>query len=142
MSVETTNTELLDRVWNEAFEKGDMTVIDEEIPEDYTVRTPGADEPLEGRDAFKEYVAVYSEAFPDISIRIEDRIFGDDAIVERFRMKGTHEGEFRGIPPTGNTLEFTGIVIHYVDDGEITESISEFDSMNVMEQLGVVEAPK
>lgn len=139
---ETIDTEVLDRIWNEAFEDGDMAVVEAEIPGDYAVQTPGADEPIEGRDAFKEYVAVYGKAFPDISITIEDRIFGEDAVVERFRMKGTHEGEFRGIPPTGNQLEFTGIVIHYVVDDEITESVSEFDAMSVMEQLGVVEPSK
>ncbi|WP_157744156.1 ester cyclase [Halopenitus persicus] len=141
MSAKTVDTEVLDRVWKEAFGDGDMTVVEEEIPRDYAVQTPGADEPIEGRDAFKTYVAEYSKAFPDISITVEDRIVGDDAIVEHFRIKGTHKGEFREIPPTDDRLEFTGIVIHYVENGEIIESVSKFDTMSVMEQLGVIESP-
>lgn len=87
MATIETNTELVDRVWDEAIEDGEMAVVD------------------------------------------------------RYRMRGTHEGEFRGIPPTGAEVEFTGIIIHHLEDGEVVEDVAEFDALDVMEQLGVVESP-
>lgn len=83
-------------------------------------------------------------AFPDLSVTIEDRIVGDGdgAVVERYTLHGTHDGEFMEIPATGNEVELSGTVIHYVTDGRVVESVSEFDGLDLMQQLGVVEVPR
>lgn len=139
MTTTELDIELLDRVWEEAFENGEMDVIDEAVASDFVLRTPGSPEPVRGPEGFKRYVAGYNEAFPDLSVTIEDRIVTADAVVERFRMRGTHEGDLRGIPPTGNRMDNTGIVVHYLADGKVVESVSEFDALAVMQQLGVVD---
>lgn len=141
MATNEVDTGLFDRVWKEAFENGELDVIDELVPSEYVLHTPGSPEPIRGSDAFKQYVSGYSEAFPDLSVTIDDRIVAEDAVVERFRMRGTHEGEFRGIPPTGNAIDVTGIIVHYMEDGRAVEDYSEFDSMDLMQQLGIVEPP-
>lgn len=141
MATNEVDTGLFDRVWKEAFENGELDVIDELVPSEYVLHTPGSPEPIRGSDAFKQYVSGYSEAFPDLSVTIDDRIVAEDAVVERFRMRGTHEGEFRGIPPTGNAIDVTGIIVHYMEDERAVEDYSEFDSMDLMQQLGIVEPP-
>jgi steroid delta-isomerase-like uncharacterized protein len=135
------DTALFDRVWAEAFEDGEMDVIDEAVASDYVLHTPGSPEPVRGSEAFKRYVEGYNEAFPDLAVTIEDRIVTAGAVVERFRMQGTHEGELRGIPATGRRMENTGIVVHYTEDGKAVESFSEFDSLALLRQLGVVDDP-
>lgn len=139
MAINEADTELFDRVWDEAFENGELDVIDEAVASDYVLHTPGNPEPIRGPEAFKQYVSGYSEAFPDFSVTIDDRIVAEDAVVERFRMRGTHEGELRGIPPTGEEINLTGIVVHYLEDGEAVEDYSEFDGLDLMQQLGVIE---
>lgn len=141
MATTEVDTELFDRVWEEAFENGEMDVVDEVVASDYVLHSAGDTEPVRGPEEFKEHVSQYRAAFPDFSVTIEDRIVADDAVVERFRIRGTHEGEFRGIPPTGNEVELTGIVIHYIDDGKAVEDYSEFNGLDLMQQLGVVEGP-
>lgn len=141
MATKREPTTLVDRVWEEAVENGDMGVIDDAVADDYVCHTPGAPEGIRGPDGFKQYVRTLREAFPDLSVTIDDRLVTEDAIVDRYTLRGTHDGDFRGIPPTGTEIEFTGIVIHYVDDGKVRKDVSEFDVLDVMQQLGVVESP-
>lgn len=142
MAITDAELQLFDRVWTEAFEDGDLAVLDDAVNEDYELHTPGLEEPIRGREAFKDYVRQYNAAFPDLSVRVVDRIVGDDAVVERHRMQATHEGEFRGVPATGRTIDLTGTIVHYLEDGVITESHSQFDSLELLEQLGLVEDPR
>lgn len=141
MATTEIDTELFDRVWNEAFERGNLDVVDGAVTRDYAAYTPGSVEPIRGADGFKEYLRTLRGAFPDLSVAIEDRIIGEDAVVERYRLEGTHRGEFMGIPATGNEVALTGTVIHYVEDGKVTKDVSEFDALDLMQQLGVVDAP-
>lgn len=135
------NTELVDRVWEEAVENGDLAVIDEVLATDYVGHTPGAPEVISGREGFKRYVRTLRDAFSGLSVTIEERIVSEGVVVDRYRARGTHEGEFRGVPPTGAEIEFTGIVIHYIEDGQVVKDVSEFNALDLMEQLGVVEPP-
>lgn len=141
MATQKATTTLIDRVWNEAVENGEVSVIDEALATDYVGHTPGTPEGIRGPEEFKQYVQNLREAFPDLSVTIEDRMVNEEAIVDRYRLRGTHDGDFKGIAPTGTEVEFTGIAIHYVDDGEIRKDVSEFDVLDVMSQLGVVDPP-
>lgn len=141
MAITEPNTELIDRVWEEAIEDGEMAVIDDVMASDYVLHTPASAEPIRGPDGFKQYKRGLREAFPDMTVTIEDRIIGEEAVVDRYAMRGTHEGEFKGIAPTGAEVEFTGLIVHYVEDGKVVENVAEFDVLGLMDQLGVVERP-
>lgn len=141
MATTELDTELIDRVWTEAFENGNLDVVDDAVTSDYAAHTPGSVEPIRGAEGFKEYLRMFREAFPDASVTVEDRIVGEDAVVDRYVIRGTHRGEFRGIPATGTEIEVTGTVIHYLADGKVRKDVSEFDSLDLMQQLGVVDAP-
>jgi steroid delta-isomerase-like uncharacterized protein len=141
MAITEEHTELIDRVWEEAIEKGEMAVVDEAVANDYVLHTPASPEPIRGPEGLKQYKRTLREAFPDISVTIEDRVVGEESVVDRYRMRGTHEGDFNGIAPTGTEVEFTGIIIHHLEDGKAVEDVVEFDIFGLMQQLGVVEAP-
>jgi len=53
-------------------------------------------------------------------------------------MRGTHREEFRGIAPTGNELDITGIGIFRFADGKVVESWDNLDQLGMMRQLGVM----
>jgi predicted ester cyclase len=57
----------------------------------------------------------------------------------RFEMRGTHEGEFMGIAPTGRTVSFDGIAIDVMRDGVRVEGWAEIDRLGLLRQLGAVD---
>lgn len=141
MTTQTSPTELIDRVWGEAVEGGDVDVIDDALTDDYVGHTPGATGGIRGPDGFKQYVHTLRAAFPDLSVTIEDRLVTDDAIVDSYTIRGTHDGTFKGVSPTGTEVEFNGIVIHYLEHEQVRKDVAVFDALDVMQQLGVVDPP-
>jgi len=57
-------------------------------------------------------------------------------------MRGTHEGEWQGIPPTGNKVETSAIFITRIVNGKIVEHREEDNSLGFMMQLGMELVPK
>jgi len=76
-------------------------------------------------------------AFPDFAMTVDDTIVEGDKVVIRVRATGTHQGEFMGIPPTGNRIEVPLIDIMRVRDGKIAEHWGVMDGGVMMQQLGV-----
>lgn len=80
-------------------------------------------------------------AFPDQTITVEDIIAEDDRVAYRTTVTGTHEGEFQGIPPTGEEIKVEGISIVRIEGGELAEFWAVEDMFGAMQQLGVVDSP-
>jgi predicted ester cyclase len=77
------------------------TTIDELVEPDALIRAPL---PLEatGAQLLKEVFARLDRAYPDLQVTVEDLIEEGDKVVSRNTVTGTHQGEYMGIPPTGN----------------------------------------
>ena len=91
-----------------------------------------------GPEDVKRFMGEFRQAFPDFHSTVEDQIAEGDRVVTRWTMRGTHEGEFRGIPPTGSKLEITGIGIFRFSEGKVVESWDNFDQLGMMRQLGAI----
>ncbi len=76
-------------------------------------------------------------AFPDFAMTVEDTIVDDDKVVIRVRATGTHQGEFMGIPATGNRIDVPLIDIMRIRDRKIAEHWGVMDGGVMMQQLGV-----
>ena len=97
---------------------------------------------MHGPDKMKEYVGVFHSAFPDFRVTLEDQIAEGDKVVNRWTVRGTHQGEFQGISPTGKEVEFTGIHMSTInDEGKLQESWENYDALGLMQQLGAIPAP-
>ena len=107
--------------FEEAWGKGNLAAVDEYIAADYVEHTlpPGSQQ---GRDALKQFVAMYHEAFPDVKVTMHDIFARGDRVAYRWSASGTHLGEWMGIPPTGLHLTTTGITIHRIVGGKCVES--------------------
>lgn len=116
---------------------GDWDRVDEYIAEDFVSHTVAAPEDIHGREAHREFYTGVQSAFPDMDIRIHDLIAEGDKVAQRSLQTGTHDGEFMGMDPTGNTFEVPGIIIYRIEDGKIAEEWVQADIMGMMEQLGV-----
>ncbi len=91
-----------------------------------------------GPEDVKRFMGEFRQAFPDFHSTVEDQIAEGEKVVTRWTMRGTHEGEFRGMPPTGNKLEITGIGIFRFSEGKVVESWDNFDQLGMMRQLGAI----
>ena len=69
---------------------------------------------------------------------IEDLIAEGDKVVARWRSRVTHRGEYMGIPPTGEEVEFTGISEYRIEGGKIAESWNSEDQFGLMRQIGAI----
>lgn len=130
------NKEIVRR-YQEAYNRNDFEALSEVLAED--ARTPkilpGVPSGLEGAKAVHQMML---EGFPNFHTRIDDLIAEGDKVVARITMMGTNTGTFMGMPPTGKTVEFTGIYIARVKNGKIIEHWGEEDSIGLMQQLGAM----
>ena len=121
--------------------EGNLGLADD-IFDRYLAHQPDGSVLERGPEDVKRFMGEFREAFPDFHSEIEDQIAEGDKVVSRWRMHGTHRGEFRGIAPTGIALDITGIGIFRFSNGKVLESWDNFDRLGMMRQLGVIPAPE
>ncbi|HET6447705.1 MAG TPA: ester cyclase [Conexibacter sp.] len=115
------------------------TTIDEIFEPDVQIRTPLPVD-AKGAQAIKQVWTTLLHAFPDIHLTVEDLIEEDDKVVGRTVVRGTHEGEYMGIPPTGRSVTYNEIFIFRFDNGRIAETWGVVDVFSQMRQLGAIPA--
>jgi steroid delta-isomerase-like uncharacterized protein len=81
---------------------------------------------------------MFSAAFPDMQMTMDDMVAEGDKVVARATISGTHKGEFMGIPPTAKTFEVQAIDIFEIKDGQVTAHWGVTDQAAMMQQLGLV----
>lgn len=104
---------------------------------DAVIHYPGGSDVL-CHEAYKEH----RSSFPNMKHTIEDMFAVDDKVIIRSTIRGTHKGEFMGIPATGKQVKFTSIAIIRFADGKVAEEWVEYDSLGLMQQLGAVNLPQ
>ena len=117
-----------DEIWG----KGSLAAIDELFATDFVHNYPPP-----GREGYKQNVTDWFVAFPDIQYITEDMVAEGDKVAIRWAYRGTHQGEFMGIAPTGKQVTMKGISIIRIVGGTIVEVWDEVDSLGIMQQLGV-----
>ena len=93
-------------------------------------------------EALKQHIAEAEVAFPLYVMIGEDLIIDGDKVVLRFAWRGTHQGNFMGIPATGRQINVPGIIIYRLakdtnNETKIVEHWMQVDSAALMQQLGV-----
>ena len=87
-------------------------------------------------DAQIERLAGIRAGFPDINFTVEDVVTEGDRVVVRATMRGTHTGEFVGIPPTANQVTVSAVDIFRVEGGQIVDQWGGPDVFDLLRQLG------
>ena len=134
------NKAIARRIYDECFNKGNLNAVDELLSGDFVTRTPHPGGLPPGREGFKQTVAALRSAFPDFEVSVEDMIADGDKVVARAVARGTHDGEFMGLPPTGKQVTVSLIDIFRMEDGRLAERWGVFDAMGLTEQLGAIPA--
>ncbi len=86
-------------------------------------------------------MGAFNAALPDHSTDVKDEIATDDRAVYRWETRGTHNGDFFGVPPTGKQLISRGMTIMRIEDGKIAEIWEAIDILGLMQQMGVIPTP-
>ena len=133
-----TNKEIVRRLGVEPWE-GNLGVIDELVAPDYIGHDP-AQPDMQGPEGIKEFITGYLAGFPDGRITIDEQLAEGDMVATRWTGRGTHKGEMMGIPPTGKQVTVSGITISRVKNGKVVEEWSNWDTLGMLQQLGVVPA--
>jgi steroid delta-isomerase-like uncharacterized protein len=133
------NKSLIRRYYEDLWNNWNLDVVDEIISDNITFRG-SLSVTLQGRDEFKQYVALVRAAFPDFHNAIEDLIAEGDKVVARLTYRGTHQGALFGIAPTGKPVTYVGIALFRIADGKIVDGWVIGDTMNLMRQLGAMPA--
>ncbi len=138
MSAEETRA-VVERFWDETWNKKNLAVVDEMLPEDVVIHNFGAI--VQGREAWRQSFGPFFTGFPDLRFASEFMIIEEDKAAVRWVARGTHTGVFRGMAPTGKEISMAGMAAYRVEDGKIVEGWSHPDTLGLMLQLGATHAP-
>ena len=87
-----------------------------------------------------EHIEFFDSVFPRYEIFADEITAEGNRVVIKARLKGRHEGELNGIPPTYKNVEFPFAIRYEIDNNKIINHWLIADQMMLMEQLGVMNA--
>jgi steroid delta-isomerase-like uncharacterized protein len=94
----------------------------------------------QGRDGVEHFFREWTQGFTDRNVTIDVEVAEGDLVTGYQTWRGTHTGEFLGIPATGKTIKVTAVDILRVADGKFVEHWGILDLLLLMQQLGVIPA--
>jgi len=89
-------------------------------------------------EQLKQSAAAVFAAFPDLHLIADDVIIEGDMAVKRWTVRGTHKGDWMGIPATGREITITGNNIFRIANGKIVECWAQSDALGMLQQLGAI----
>jgi steroid delta-isomerase-like uncharacterized protein len=99
------------------------------------------DEVVDGERAVSNYYDETRAAFPDQRNETIAIHHSDDAVVVEFDLLGTHEGPFRGLPPTGRSFRCRMVALFLFEGDLLRCERVYFDSATILRQLGIAHDP-
>lgn len=120
-----------EEIWN----KGDESAIDRFIAQDAAGNDPKFGV---GRESFRIQWRKWRIAFPDINFAIEELVAEGNTVVSRWKLTGTHLGEYLGYPATGKKIDIDGVSIDRIENGIVVSGFDAWDSFVIRQQLGMI----
>jgi len=124
-----------------AIDEQDYDRLRELWPEDLIIRMVGVPEPM-SRDAVIELIQGFYTAFPDNSHEIHEIVAEGELVAVHMTNNATHQDNFEGIPPTGQTISYEAVHIVRFQSGVIREWWLFEDNLGLMFQMGMELRPK
>lgn len=120
-----------------------MAVVEETCSADFVQHNAYGEE-VEGLENYKRRVSDLLRAVPDAHFAIDDILAEGDEVASRFTMTGTHTGNLQHVvdlSATGRKVTAQYVTIYRIKDGKFVEGWERFDTLSVMQQLGLVLKP-
>jgi predicted ester cyclase len=93
---------------------------------------------LQGRDAWKEAMAHFFDAFPDAAYTLNDVFSAGDKGVWRGTWQATQKKPWEGIPASGRKVKWTVMIMGRFEGDKLAEDWVEYDRYNMFRQLGAL----
>jgi hypothetical protein len=135
------NVAAVRRFWD-GFNAHNLAVWDEVCTASFVNHDPGLPTPDADLPTIKQTIGGLLAAFPDMQSSEDDLLAAGDGVAVRRTMRGTHQGEFMGIGPTGKAVTFGGIWLARLSGGKLEEQWVYFDALGLLRQIGAVPTPK
>jgi steroid delta-isomerase-like uncharacterized protein len=135
------NAALVKRFFEEVWNKGNLDRVDDFLAQNYEDHNPFPGE-LPGRTGYKANVSMFHSAFPDFQFTLDQVLAEESRLAIRMTGRGTHKGNFMGIPPTGKQVSFVTMTFIHIQDGKVAERWGITDMPGLMQQLGGLGQPR
>ncbi len=126
------------REFMEAFNAHDLDRMSTFIDDGHVMESDTFPETLRGREAWRQAMQGYLNAFPDLHFDTEQIFASGDYVTLRWRVTGTHQGELAGIPATNRPVEMHGCTVREISNGTSSHEWTYWDTGRMMQQLGVL----
>ena len=124
------------RFVSEILNEGRFDALPDIVHPDYRYEGPDGST-LDGPDALAALIGGYRAAFSDFHVEITSEVADRGVVAATMTMTGTHDGEFDGIPATGERIGLPVAVFSTVSGGRIIEEREFFDTGTLLSQLGL-----
>jgi predicted ester cyclase len=128
------NKELVRSFYQRVFVDWDLALVKQVVHPQFRSHDWSADSAT-GPQGFMDFYEGVRAAFPDTRYVIDDLIAEGDRVVVRWRLLGTHQGEFYGVPPTAGSISLEGIAIYRVTKGMLMERWVVYDLHGLIQQV-------
>jgi steroid delta-isomerase-like uncharacterized protein len=108
------------------------------ISPDASFHVPGRPEPVVGPAGYLEIIGMMRGGFPDVQWTLEELIVEGEKVAARFTMRGTHQGTFFGVPPTGKKVEIQAMNFYRLSGGQFIEERGQPDLLSLLQQIGAI----
>jgi predicted ester cyclase len=115
-----------------AIERGNLTVYDQIVSEDYNDHLVGQSP---GGENLKKYFTGLRTAFPDLELPIIRMVAERDHVAVLNLVKGTHKGDFQSVTPTGNRIDVMAFQLYRTENEKLAEHWEVADFATMMQQL-------
>jgi steroid delta-isomerase-like uncharacterized protein len=95
----------------------------------------------DGEEAVARYFEETRRAFPDQRNELIALHHSDDAVIVEINVKGTHNGSYRGLPPTGRSFTCRGTALFIFEEDRLVCERAYFDAGTILRQLGIAHDP-
>lgn len=119
----------------EDFNAGDLDACVAPIAPDFVINLAELPAPMSGPASWRNGAEIIRHAFPDIAAQIDDIFAAGDRVAVRLTFRGTHSGDFLGIPATGRTVQYVSHEFYRVADGLLAEEWICSDTTTLMRQI-------
>lgn len=131
---------IVQRMFDEIINKGQLDVVDELFASDYVDHGPMGD--LHGPEAFKAMVGQWRSAVPDVHCEVDNFVVDGDHVAWVVHTTGTHSGDALGFPATGKSFETVSANIGRLRNGQAVEHWAEQGMFPFLVQIGIIPAPQ
>ncbi|MFI0427889.1 ester cyclase [Mariniflexile sp. HMF6888] len=135
------NIKMYTSTWDAVINNGDLDQINNTNFTD-NITLIMSPENIVGIEGVKAYYQNFVTGFSNIKFTVVNVFGQDDNIVKHWNFKGTHTGDFFGIPATGNVVNIDGVTLVKMKDGKIAQEQDFMDNTVFMQQLGIVSDPE